>query len=139
MRVSTVLLFRFLNANLQFRFFRHFFSKINSSIRIIVQCVRSWKLTDFRSSRKIGNVTCNTDTDKYNWGYCPPELAVTLLNSEQTNTFYVLAIYDLWSLGCILRHIIFGSPPCNADNQQINSLLSILYTIASISLLCLCF
>ena len=45
----------------------------------IVQCGSSCKLTDLHSSRKIRNVTRNVE--KYNWGYCLPEVAVTLLNS----------------------------------------------------------
>ena len=36
----------------------------------IVQCGRSWKLTDLQSSWKIFDATSNAD--KYNWGYCPP-------------------------------------------------------------------
>ena len=47
--------------------------------RIILQCGSSCKVTDFPSSRKIDYVTHNSD--KYNWGYCTPEFAVTLLNS----------------------------------------------------------
>ena len=31
----------------------------------------------------------------------------------------------LWSLGCILYHRLFGSPLCNVDRKQINSLLSV--------------
>ena len=31
----------------------------------------------------------------------------------------------LWYLGCIIYHLLFGSPLCNVDSQQINSLLSI--------------
>ena len=46
-------------------------------------------------------------------------------------------IDDLWSLGCILYHHIFGSPLCNFDFQKINSLILFLYTIASIYLQCL--
>ena len=46
--------------------------------RIIVQCGISWKITDLKSSHKIGDKTCNTE--KYNWSYCPPEEAITLLN-----------------------------------------------------------
>ena len=30
----------------------------------------------------------------------------------------------LWYLGCILYHLLFGSPLCNVDGQQINILLS---------------
>ena len=48
--------------------------------RSIVQCGSSWKLTDLQSSRKIGDATCNKE--KYNWGCCPPEVAVNLFNSE---------------------------------------------------------
>ena len=31
----------------------------------------------------------------------------------------------LWSLGCILYYLLFGSPLFNVDSQQINSLLSV--------------
>ena len=31
----------------------------------------------------------------------------------------------LWSLGCIIYHLLFGSPLYNIDSQQINSLLSV--------------
>ena len=47
-------------------------------LRSIVQYGSSCKLTDLHSSQKIGDVTRNVE--KYNWGYCPPEVAVTLLN-----------------------------------------------------------
>ena len=33
--------------------------------------------------------------------------------------------YDLWSLGCILYHLLFGSTLCNVDSKQMNSLLSV--------------
>ena len=46
----------------------------------ILQCGISWKLADLQSSRKIGDATCNKE--KYNWGCCPPEVAVNLFNSE---------------------------------------------------------
>ena len=62
----------------------------------------------------FGSPICNAE--KYNWGYGPPEVSVTLLNSEQTHTFSGLAAYDLWSLGCILYHLLFGSPLWNVDN-----------------------
>ena len=90
----------------------------------MVQYGIPWKLTDLKhSSRKIGNVNCNAE--KYNWGCCPPEVAVTLLNSEKTHNFSGLHTYDLWSLVCIIYHLIFGYPLCNIDSQQINSLLSV--------------
>ena len=65
-------------------------------LQSIVQCGSASKLTDFQSSCKIGDVTYNAE--KYNWGYCHPEVAVTLLHSEQTHTFYGLDTYDIWSL-----------------------------------------
>ena len=46
---------------------------------------------------------------------------------------------EIWSLECIISHRIFGSPLCNFDCQQINSLILFLYTISSVSLQCLCF
>ena len=46
---------------------------------------------------------------------------------------------DLWSLGFILYHRLFGSPLCNFDSQKIYSIILFLYNIASISLQCLCF
>ena len=54
-----------------------------------------------------------------------------LMNSTQRITNRVTATanvsglptYDLWFLGCILYHLIFGSPLCNVDSQQINRLL----------------
>ena len=48
-------------------------------------------------------------------------------------------VNDIWSLGCIIYHRLFGSPLCNFDCQQINSLILFLYTIDYISLQCLCF
>ena len=89
----------------------------------IVKCRSSRKLTELHSSRKIGDANCNVE--KFIWGYCPPEVAITLLNSEQTHTFCGLPTYDIWYLGCILYHLLFGSPLCNVDGQKINSLLSI--------------
>ena len=67
----------------------------------IVKCGSSWKITDLQSSRKIGYVTCNAE--KYNLGCCPPEVAVTLLNSDQTNNFYGISDYDIWYLGFIIH------------------------------------
>ena len=89
----------------------------------IVQCGSLWKLTEFHYSHKIGNATHNSE--KYNWGYWPPEVAVTLLYSEQMRTFSVLPTYDIWSLGCIIYHIFFGYPLCNVDSKQINRFLSV--------------
>ena len=89
----------------------------------IVQCGSSWKLTDFQSSRKIGNATRNID--KYNWGCCHPEVVITLLNSEQMNTISGFHTDDVLFLGCIIYHLLFGSPLCNVDSQQINILLSV--------------
>ena len=91
--------------------------------RSIEQCGSSWELTDLQPSRKIGNVTRNAE--QYNWPNCPPEVVVTLIDSLKTQTFYILPINDLWSLECILYHLHFGSPLCNFDSQQINSLLSV--------------
>ena len=74
--------------------------------RSIVQCGSSWKLTDLKSSHKIGDANCNAE--KYNWGYCPPEVAFTLLNSEQAHTFYVIPNYDIWPLGFIIVVVVTG-------------------------------
>ena len=35
--------------------------------------------------------------------------------------FSSLPTYDIWSLGCIIYHRLFGSPLCNFYFQQINS------------------
>ena len=43
--------------------------------RSIAKCGSSWKLNYLQSSHKIGDATFNAD--KYNLGYCPPEVAVT--------------------------------------------------------------
>ena len=77
-----------------------------------------------QSSRKIGDANCNAD--KYNWGYYPLEVDDTLLTSEQTHTFSDLPTYDIWSLECIIYHLLFGFTLFNVDSQQINILLSIL-------------
>ena len=61
--------------------------------RSIVQYGSSWKLSNLHSSRKIGDATCNAE--KYNWGYCPPEVEVNLLNLEQMYNFSGLTNYDL--------------------------------------------
>ena len=89
--------------------------------RSIEQYGSSWELTDLQPSRKIGDVTRNAE--QYNWPNCPPEVVVTLIDSEKTQTFYILPINDLWSLECILYHLLFGSSLCNVDIQQINILL----------------
>ena len=91
--------------------------------RSIEQCGSSWELTDLQPSRKIGNVTRNAE--QYNWPNCPPEVVVTLIDSLKTQTFYILPINDLWSLECILYHLLFGSSLCNVDIQQINILLPV--------------
>ena len=60
------------------------------------------------------------------------------ITSRATTHFSGLPTYDLWSLGCILYHRLFGFPLRNFDFQQINSLILFLYTTASISLQILC-
>ena len=100
--------------------------------RSILQCRISCKITDFRSSFKIGDETFNAE--KYNWGYYPPEVVATLLNSEQMNKFSGLPTYDLWYLGYITYHLILGSPHFN-----LIAYCMFLYTVSSISLKCLCF
>ena len=59
------------------------------------------------------------------------------ITNRATTHFSGLPTYDLWYLGCSLYHRLFGSPLCNFDCQQINSLILFLYTIASIFLKCL--
>ena len=61
--------------------------------RSIMKCGNSCKLTELNYSQKIGDATHNTE--KYNWVYCPPEVAVTLLHSEQTHNFSGLPTYDI--------------------------------------------
>ena len=61
------------------------------------------------------------------------------ITNRATANFYGLPTYYLWFLLCILCHLLFGYPLYNADSQQVNSLLSVLYTVASISLQFLCF
>ena len=61
------------------------------------------------------------------------------ITNRATANFSGLPTFDLWFLGCIIFHCLFGPPLCNFDCQQINSLLLFLYTIDSISLKCLCF
>ena len=91
--------------------------------RSIEQRGSSWELTDLQPSRKIGDVTRNAE--QYNWPNCPPEVVVTLIDSLKTQTFYILPINDLWSLECILYHLLFCSSLCNVDIQQINILLHV--------------
>ena len=45
------------------------------------------------------------------------------ITKRVTGKFSGLPTYDIWSLGCILYHRLFGSPLCNFDCQQINSLI----------------
>ena len=61
------------------------------------------------------------------------------ITNRATEKISDLPTYDIWSLGCILYHRLFGSPLCNFDCQKINSLIYFLYTIYSISLQYLCF
>ena len=61
------------------------------------------------------------------------------VTNRATTKFYVPPTYDLWSLGCIIYHRLFGSQLCNFDCQQIISLILFLYIIASICLQCLYF
>ena len=48
-----------------------------------------------------------------------------MITDRATVIFYVLPTYDIWYLVCILYHRLFGSPLCNVDSQQINSLMSV--------------
>ena len=40
-------------------------------------------------------------------------------------TFSGLPNYDIWYMGCIIYHPLFGSPLCNVDIKQNNSLMSV--------------
>ena len=44
--------------------------------------------------------------------------------ATETKNLSGLPTYGLWSPECILYHLIFGSPLCNFESQQINILLS---------------
>ena len=48
------------------------------------------------------------------------------ITNRATKNISGLPAYYLWYLGCIICHLIFGSPLCNVDSQQINILLSVL-------------
>ena len=45
--------------------------------------------------------------------------------SDRDHKFSGLPTYGLWYLGCILYHLLFGSPICNVDSHQTNSLMYI--------------
>ena len=72
-----------------------------------------------------------------------PEILRDLNYKDATITLHRIVpsthVDDIWSLGYILYHCLFGSPLSNFDCQKINILILFLYAIASISLQCLCF
>ena len=47
------------------------------------------------------------------------------INNRASKTFSGFPSYDIWSLGCIIYHLLFGYPLFKFDSQQINSLMSI--------------
>ena len=67
-------------------------------------------------------VTTLATDSMFFFAYCLLHLqAVFRVNKKNTT----VNVGYLWYLGCILHHLIFGSPLFNVDSQQNNSLMSV--------------
>ena len=98
----------------------------------IVHSKNRWKLMNLEASCEKGTAIGYGRIPTS--GYCPPEMARALLlamdesgtvNSNKLGATRIEAsvAYDLWSLGCVLSHMVFGCPLWKLDqNDQITSI-----------------
>jgi len=91
----------------------HTEKRIHSNINpaSIVRVKKSWKLADLHSNRIVGT---ELDLKGIHQSCLPPEAATSFLNSE--NKCVADTSFDLFSLGCILYHLVFGKPLWNVNN-----------------------
>ncbi|CAH0367814.1 unnamed protein product [Pelagomonas calceolata] len=90
----------------------------------VVRVGTTWQLVDLDVSCAIGDPF---GTKKPSLGYCPPEMAQTILDamdaSDRLDTALLSAYtadkaYDLWSLGVVLFHLATGTPLWKTDKND---------------------
>jgi Leucine-rich repeat (LRR) protein len=90
----------------------------------VVRVGTTWQLVDLDVSCAIGDPF---GTKKPSLGYCPPEMAQTILDamdaSDRLDTARLGAYtadkaYDLWSLGVVLFHLATGTPLWKTDKND---------------------
>lgn len=94
----------------------HTEKRIHSNINpaSIVRVKKSWKLADLHSNSIVGT---DLDLKGIHQSCLPPEAAASILNSENNSPKCVAdTSFDLFSLGCILYHLVFGKPLWNVNN-----------------------
>lgn len=76
-----------------------------------------WNLKGFRSCTSSGEVG---DIRTSHWGYWPPEVAALYKDGDEEaiQNYQADATWDLWSLGCVLYRLVFGSDLWNASAEE---------------------
>ena len=103
--------------------------------RAVVRVGSKWKLSNLQASKRIGKPT--TDFRVCNEGYMSPEVAALVMDpveagvagaassafaAAQGDTYTPDSSYDLFSLGCIMYSLVFGSETWNINkNGDISS------------------
>ena len=103
--------------------------------RAVVRVGSKWKLSNLQVSKRIGKPT--TDFRVCNEGYMSPEVAVLVMDpaeagvagaassalaAAQNDTYTPDSSYDLFSLGCLMYNLVFGSEMWNINkNGDISS------------------
>ena len=86
--------------------------------RCVVRVGSRWKISNLQLSKRIGHPTA--DFRVCNEGYMPPEVAALKLTSVEK--YAPESSYDLFSFGCILFYLVFGSTMWNINkNGDISS------------------
>jgi serine/threonine protein kinase len=80
----------------------------------IVRVGSVWKLKDLSNSVPLGQ-PCNVS--HLNMAHSPPEVALGWMNAKADFTYLSDTSYDLWSLGCVIFHLIKGAPLWNSNSQ----------------------
>jgi len=76
-----------------------------------------WNLKGFRNCTSLGQVG---DIRTSHWGYWPPEVAALYQdgNEEAIQKYQADTSWDLWSIGCVLYRLVFGSDLWTASAEE---------------------